>query len=90
MREEYVPAARPTIGASELPNGARDLRAAGALLHHPALTPDEVHQTGLAEVARIRAEMEEVIRATGFTGTFAEFVHFLRTDPRSTWTRRRR
>jgi uncharacterized protein (DUF885 family) len=82
MREEYVPAARPTTGASDLPNGgeiyAQRVRSYTTL----TLTPDEVHQTGLAEVARIRAEMEEVIRRTGFTGSFAEFLAFLRTDPR--------
>lgn len=82
VRSEYVPGARATIGASELPNGralyAQRVRSYTTL----DLTPDQVHETGLAEVARIRAEMEEVIRATGFTGTFAEFLHFLRTDPR--------
>ncbi len=82
LRDEYVPAARPTIGASGLPNGrevyAQRVRAYTTLER----TPDQVHATGLAEVARIRAEMEEVIRRTGFEGSFAEFVHFLRTDPR--------
>jgi uncharacterized protein (DUF885 family) len=82
LRDEYVPAARATIGASELPNGraiyAQRVRAYTTL----ELTPDRVHETGLAEVARIRAEMEAVMRSTGFAGTFAEFVHFLRTDPR--------
>lgn len=82
LRAEYVPAARATIGASELPNGrelyAQRVRAYTTL----ELTPDEVHATGLAEVARIRAEMEAVIRRTGFEGSFAEFVQFLRTDPR--------
>ena len=45
------------------------------------LTPDQVHQIGLDEVARIRAEMDEVIEQTGFEGSFPEFLHFLRTDP---------
>ena len=44
-------------------------------------SPEEVHQRGLSEVARIRAEMEEVIAETGFDGTFAQFLEFLRTDP---------
>jgi hypothetical protein len=45
-------------------------------------TPEEIHAVGLEEVRRIRSEMEQVIRRTGFSGTFAEFLQFLRTDPR--------
>jgi uncharacterized protein (DUF885 family) len=82
MQREYVPGARRTIGASALPNGrayyAQRVRSYTTL----DVTPAEVHRTGLAEVARIRAEMETVMRATGFRGTFAEFLAFLRTDPR--------
>jgi uncharacterized protein (DUF885 family) len=82
IRDEYVPAARTGIAASELPNG----RAVYAHLVRGYttldLTPDQVHETGLREVARIRAAMDTVIASTGFTGTFAEFIHFLRTDPR--------
>jgi uncharacterized protein (DUF885 family) len=82
IRDEYVPAARTGIAASELPNGR-------AVYEHLVrgyttldLTPDQVPETGLREVARIRAAMDTVIASTGFTGTFAEFIHFLRTDPR--------
>ncbi len=46
------------------------------------VTPDQVHEIGLGEVARIRSEMETVIRQTGFKGDFAAFLKFLRTDPR--------
>jgi uncharacterized protein (DUF885 family) len=46
------------------------------------VTPEEVHRIGLGEVARIRAEMEDVIRQVGFQGDFAAFLQFLRTDPR--------
>jgi uncharacterized protein (DUF885 family) len=81
MREEYVPAARATIGASDLPNGREIYAQRVRFFTTLPLTPEEVHATGLAEVARIRAEMEDVIRTTGFQGTFAEFLHFLRTDP---------
>src|SRR5690606_10726705 len=45
------------------------------------LTPDQVHQIGLEEVARIRARMQDEMRAAGWTGDFAGFLHFLRTDP---------
>jgi uncharacterized protein (DUF885 family) len=46
------------------------------------LTPREIHETGLAEVRRIRAAMDSVIRSTGFTGSFEEFTRMLRTDAR--------
>jgi uncharacterized protein (DUF885 family) len=45
------------------------------------LTPRQIHDIGLREVARIRAEMEETKQRAGFRGTMAEFFHFLRTDP---------
>jgi uncharacterized protein (DUF885 family) len=82
MEEEYLPAARSTIGASDLPGGSEYYAQRVRVFTTLDVTPEEVHQRGLAEVARIRAEMEEVIRATGFAGDFAGFVHFLRTDPR--------
>jgi len=46
------------------------------------MTPEEIHELGLREVERIRAEMEAVIEQTGFDGTFSEFAEFLRTDRR--------
>lgn len=45
------------------------------------LTPDQIHQIGLSEVARIRARMEVEMKAAGWTGDFAGFLNFLRTDP---------
>jgi uncharacterized protein (DUF885 family) len=79
---EYLPGARATIGASELPDG----RAYYAWLvkDYTTLdtTPEAVHRIGLGEVARIRREMDEVVRKSGFHGSFAEFLEFLRTDPR--------
>ena len=47
----------------------------------PDATPEKIHRIGLAEVARIRAEMEEIVREVKFEGTFAEFLTFLRSDP---------
>jgi len=46
------------------------------------LTPRQIHEIGLSEVKRIRAEMDKVIAGTGFQGSFADFVRFLHTDPR--------
>ncbi len=79
---EYAPRARRTITASALPNGRAyysDLVRYYTTL--PEATPQQVHRVGLAEVARIRAEMEVTMRETGFQGSFAEFLAFLRTDP---------
>jgi len=81
-RAEYLPAARATIGASELPDGrayyAHQIRHFTTL----DLSPEEIHRIGLAEVERIAGEMQAVIRQVGFEGDFAAFVRFLRTDPR--------
>ena len=81
MADEYIPACRSTLGASELPNGAEYY--AYLVRHHTTLdlTPQEVHDIGLAEVARIRREMEAIIEELGFEGDFSEFLEFLRTDP---------
>ncbi|MEE2527317.1 DUF885 family protein [Hyphobacterium sp. HN65] len=81
MDEEYVPAAREDLGISSVPNGRAQYQA--LVRFHTTLdtSPEEVHQRGLAEVARIRGEMEEIIEEVGFEGTFAEFLDFLRTDP---------
>jgi len=82
LEEVYIPGARQTIGLSALPNGAAWY--AYAVRRHTTtnLTPKEIHQIGLAEVARIRREMEQILRQVGFDGSFAEFAEFLRTDPR--------
>ncbi len=82
MAKEYVPASRETIGASALPNGKAFYEHRIRYYTTLDLTPQQVHETGLAEVTRIRAEMDQVIAKTGFKGTFAEFVEFLRTDKR--------
>ena len=82
LTSEYIPGARTTIAASALPDGAAYYQQLVKRFTTLPLTPDQVHATGLAEVARIRAEMETVMRSTGFTGDFAAFLTMLRTDPR--------
>ncbi|MXZ38302.1 MAG: DUF885 domain-containing protein [Holophagales bacterium] len=79
---EYLPGARETVGASDLPGGQAYYGEQVRWFTTLDVTPQEVHEIGLSEVARIRAEMEEVIRETGFEGSYAEFLDFLRTDPR--------
>ncbi len=81
IRDEYLPATRDQIGASALPNGREFYRH--RVRHFTTLdtTPEAVHETGLAEVTRIRQEMHEVMEQAEFRGTLEEFVAFLRTDP---------
>jgi uncharacterized protein (DUF885 family) len=82
MTKEYLPGARATVGASEMPGGREFYAHAVKNFTTLDVTPDQVHETGLKEVARIRAEMQDVIRQVGFQGDFAAFLQFLRTDPR--------
>jgi uncharacterized protein (DUF885 family) len=82
MTGEYIPGARETLGASELPRGEEYY---DHLVHHFTtldVTAREVHEIGLAEVERIRGEMLDVIDEVGFEGDLQEFIEFLRTDPR--------
>src|ERR1700704_4452132 len=78
----YLPACRDTIAATVLPNGA-----AASAFHvrwqtTTNLTPQQIHEIGLSEVKRIRAEMDKIIGSTKFSGSFHEFTEFLRNDPR--------
>ncbi|MGB6229693.1 MAG: DUF885 domain-containing protein, partial [Litorimonas sp.] len=78
---EYAPAARETVGIGANEQGRDYYRALTRNFTTLDLSPDEVHAMGLREVARIRGEMDAVIAETGFTGGFAAFLEFLRTDP---------
>ena len=79
---EYIPGARESIAASALPDGAAYYQHLVRRFTTLPLTPDQVHETGLAQVRQIRAEMDQVMRRTGFTGDFAAFLAMLRTNPR--------
>ena len=79
--EQYQSGARTSIGISETPNGKAFYKNRAKYYTTTDMTPKEIHELGLKEVARIRSEMENVIAEVGFKGTFAEFIHFLRTDP---------
>ena len=86
LATRYVPAARETTAAAALPGGA-ELYAYNVRWHTTtALTPREIHDIGLSEVKRIRAEMDALIAGTGFKGSYAEFIAFLRSDPRFYYT----
>ncbi|HDZ33210.1 MAG TPA: DUF885 domain-containing protein [Pseudoalteromonas sp.] len=79
--EQYRPGARTSIGISETPNGKAFYKNRTKYYTTTDMKPKEIHELGLKEVARIRGEMGNVIKEVGFKGTFAEFIHFLRTDP---------
>jgi uncharacterized protein (DUF885 family) len=77
----YEPACRTTIAAGALPRGA-ELYAYNVQWHTTlGRTPQEIHAIGQAEVKRLRAEMDAIIRRVGFAGDFEAFKTFLRTNP---------
>jgi prolyl oligopeptidase len=81
FNDTYLPASRDTIGASALPNGEAFYEYRTRLFTTTQMTPDEIHRVGLNEVKRIRDEMQLIIDELEFDGSFADFLHFLRTDP---------
>jgi len=82
MTDVYAPAARSTIGATDLPDGEAYYRALIHYFTNLDISADAVHQIGLSEVARIRKDMQAIIDGLDFDGSFADFIQFLRTDPR--------
>jgi uncharacterized protein (DUF885 family) len=83
---EYLPKARETIALSALPDGIDWYLQRVRQETTTALTPHEIHQLGMSEVRRIRAEMEKVVAQVGYKGSLAQFAQFLRTDPRFYFT----
>jgi uncharacterized protein (DUF885 family) len=86
MREffvkEYIPASYPEVGAWQMPDGAQ-MYAFEARRHTTTdLTPQQIHEIGLAEVKRIRAEMQSILDKIGYKGTLQDFFKTLRTDPK--------
>ena len=81
IEQEYMPATRTTVGWDALPDGEAWYAFRAENSTTTKMSPDEIHELGLAEVARIRGEMEGVARQVGFDGTLAEFFEFLKTDP---------
>ncbi len=82
LEKEYLPASRKALSARSLPGGEAYYRWMVADHTTTDLTPDQIHDLGLSEVRRIRAEMDEVRIQAGFTGDLAAFIAMLRKDPR--------
>lgn len=87
LEKTYIPGCRAGIGLSELPNGKKWYAYLVKSYTTTAMTPDEIFNVGESEVKRIRAEMEKVIKETGFKGDFAAFSQFLRKDPQFFFTK---
>jgi uncharacterized protein (DUF885 family) len=81
FRDEYVPQARTTLAAEALPDGKAFYRQQIHEYTTLDLSPDAIHQIGLEQVAKIHAQMLQVMQDSGFKGSFAEFLQFLRSDP---------
>jgi uncharacterized protein (DUF885 family) len=82
IRDDYMRHSRTTLAAEAMPDGKAYYRARIQKFTTLDQHPDAIHALGLAEVAKIHEQMQQVISATGFTGTFPEFLHYLRTDPK--------
>lgn len=82
----YLPGARESIAWRDLPDGRAWYAHTVRVNTTTDLTPQQIHQIGLAEVKRIRAEMEKVIASTGFNGGFDGFLELLRRDSRFYFT----
>ncbi len=82
FRDEYLPKTRESVGLWDTPDGRAYYQFLARYHTTTDLTPAQIHEIGLREVARNRAEMQEVMDEVGFKGTLAEFFTVLRTDPK--------
>ena len=82
VAKTYLSACRDSIAATALPNGGASYAFHVRWQTTTNLTPQQIHEIGLAEVKRIRGEMDRVIASTGFKGSFHDFTEFLRADKR--------
>jgi uncharacterized protein (DUF885 family) len=81
MRDEYMPKARTGLAAESLPDGKAYYQSKIVEFTTTSLTAGQIHEIGLSEMAKIRAEMQETIAQAGFKGDLPAFLTFLRTDP---------
>jgi uncharacterized protein (DUF885 family) len=79
--DEYLPAAFDQVGVWQMPQGAEYYACLTRRHTTTALTPQQIHEKGLSEVARIHSEMQAILEKVGFKGTLPEFFKKLRTDP---------
>ncbi|RLQ22623.1 DUF885 family protein [Seongchinamella sediminis] len=78
----YLPNCRQAVGIGSLPGGDAYYAYLLRFFTTTDMSPRQIHELGLAETRRIRAEMAAIIEQVGFAGSFSEFLGFLRSDPR--------
>jgi len=78
LKTEYLPASRNTSGIGSIPNGKEIYKAYVKQWTTTDKSPEEIHEIGLKEVARLNAEMEKVKEQVGFKGTLKEFLNEVR------------
>jgi uncharacterized protein (DUF885 family) len=82
LHEDYIPHTTQTLAAESLPDGKAYYRAQIKEFTTLDMDPEAIHQLGLNEVAKIHAQMLEVMKETGFKGDFPAFLAYLRSDPK--------
>src|SRR5699024_9224442 len=82
FRNEYVPKARTTLAAEDMPDGKAWYRQQIREYTTLDLGPEQIHKIGLEQVAKIKKQMLAVMKEAGFDGSFDAFVKYLRTDPK--------
>ncbi len=82
----YVPVCRSTVGIGSVPGGDKIYKTLAYLSTTVHLSPDKIHEIGIAEVARIRGEMKKLQKEVGFEGTLDDFLAHMRTEPRYRFT----
>ena len=82
FKDEYLPACRTSIGIKEINNGKEYYEFLARKFTTTNLSPKEIHEIGLSEVARIRDEMDTIINDVEWEGTFKSFLDDLRTNPK--------
>ena len=82
LKNQYLINSRESIGIKDIPDGKKYYEQLAKHYTTTDLTPDEIHDIGLREIQRIRAEMEEIIDSVNWDGDFESFLNYLRTSPR--------
>ena len=82
LKNQYLINSRESIGIKDIPDGKKYYEQLAKHYTTTDLTPDEIHDIGLKEIQRIRAEMEEIIDLVNWDGDFNSFLNYLRTSPR--------